>query len=83
MLVGRFWITVPALAIAGSLAKKKYAPPGAGTLATHTPLFVVMLIASVIIVGAADVLPRRWRWGFGRGAPDDDRVGFRVKDETP
>ncbi|MBX7072938.1 MAG: potassium-transporting ATPase subunit KdpA [Pirellulales bacterium] len=57
MLVSRYWLAVPVLAIAGSLAQKKYTPPGAGTLPTHTPLFVVMLIGVVIVVGALTFIP--------------------------
>jgi len=44
-------------AIAGSLAAKKRTPPGAGTLPTHTPLFVALLVAVVIIVGALTFIP--------------------------
>ena len=57
MFFARFWLAVPALAIAGSLAAKKHVPPGAGTLATHTPLFVVLLIATVLVVGALTFFP--------------------------
>jgi K+-transporting ATPase ATPase A chain len=57
MLFGRFWLAVPTLALAGSLARKKRIPAGAGTLPTHTPLFVVFLICVVIIVGALTFLP--------------------------
>ena len=57
MLLARFWIIVPVLAIAGSLAAKKRIPPGAGTLPTHTPLFVFLLIGTVIVVGALTFLP--------------------------
>jgi potassium-transporting ATPase potassium-binding subunit len=57
ILFGRFWTMVPVLAIAGSLAEKKYVPPGAGTLPTHTPLFVLFLSSVVIIVGALTFLP--------------------------
>jgi K+-transporting ATPase ATPase A chain len=57
MLIGRYWLAIPALAIAGSLAAKKKVPAGAGTLPTHTPLFVVWLIAVVILVGALNFLP--------------------------
>jgi potassium-transporting ATPase potassium-binding subunit len=57
MLVGRFWVMLPVLAIAGSLATKKKIPVGSGTLPTHTPLFVVMLIAVVIVVGALSFFP--------------------------
>jgi K+-transporting ATPase ATPase A chain len=57
MLIGRYWLAIPALAIAGSLAAKKKVPAGAGTLPTHTPLFVVWLIAVVLLVGALNFLP--------------------------
>jgi K+-transporting ATPase ATPase A chain len=57
MLIGRYWLAVPTLAIAGSLARKKIAPAGAGTLATHTPLFVLMLIAVVTLIGALSFFP--------------------------
>ncbi|MFO0917702.1 MAG: potassium-transporting ATPase subunit KdpA [Planctomycetaceae bacterium] len=57
MLVGRFWIMLPVLAIAGSLAGKKTVPVGAGTLPTHTPLFVALLAAVVLIVGALSFFP--------------------------
>lgn len=57
MLVGRFLVILPVLAIAGSLAAKKSVPVGSGTLPTHTPLFVVLLIAVVIIVGALSFFP--------------------------
>lgn len=57
MLFSRFWLAVPVLAIAGSLASKKVIPVGPGTLPTHTPLFVVLLIGTVIIVGALAFFP--------------------------
>ena len=57
MLFGRYWLAVPVLAIAGSLARKKIVPAGAGTLPTHTPLFVVLLIGVVILVGALTYVP--------------------------
>jgi K+-transporting ATPase ATPase A chain len=57
MLIGRYWLAIPALAIAGSLAAKSKVPAGAGTLPTHTPLFVVWLIAVVLVVGALCFLP--------------------------
>jgi K+-transporting ATPase ATPase A chain len=57
MLFARYWIIVPILALAGSLAKKKVVPVGAGTLPTHTPLFVALLISIVIIVGALAFIP--------------------------
>ena len=57
MLFGRYFLAVPALAIAGSLAAKKKVPPSAGTLPTHTPLFAAWLLAVVVIVGALSFLP--------------------------
>ena len=57
MLFARYWLAIPTLAIAGSLAKKKFVPASPGTLPTHTPLFVVMLIGVVIIVGALTFIP--------------------------
>jgi K+-transporting ATPase ATPase A chain len=57
MLLARYWLAVPALAIAGSLARKKWTPPGSGTLPTHTPLFVVLLVGTVLLVGALSFLP--------------------------
>ena len=57
MLACRFGIIVPVLAIAGSLAQKKHVPAGAGTLPTHTPLFVAMLIGVVVIVGVLTFVP--------------------------
>ena len=57
MLVGRYWLAIPALAIAGSLARKKATPVSAGTLPTHTPLFIVFLAGAVILVGALTFIP--------------------------
>ncbi|HEY5312452.1 MAG TPA: potassium-transporting ATPase subunit KdpA [Pirellulales bacterium] len=57
MLVARYWLLVPTLAIAGSLAAKKTTPAGAGTLPTHTPLFVLLLAGVVILVGALTFIP--------------------------
>lgn len=57
MLIGRFWVMLPVLAIAGSLAAKKSIPVGAGTLPTHTPLFVMLLVSVVIVVGALSFFP--------------------------
>jgi K+-transporting ATPase ATPase A chain len=57
MLVGRFLFIIPALAIAGSLAKKKLIPTTSGTLPTTGGLFVVLLIGTVIIVGALTYFP--------------------------
>jgi potassium-transporting ATPase potassium-binding subunit len=57
MLVGRYWVIVPVLALAGALARKKIVPASVGTLPTHTPLFVGLLVGTVILVGALTHLP--------------------------
>jgi K+-transporting ATPase ATPase A chain len=57
MLIGRYWILVPALAIGGSLARKKAIPISAGTLPTHGPLFVGLLVSVILIVGALSFIP--------------------------
>lgn len=57
MLVGRYWLAIPTLALAGSLGRKHSVPVGPGTLPTHTPLFVVLLIATVLLVGALTFFP--------------------------
>jgi K+-transporting ATPase ATPase A chain len=57
MLFARYWLAVPVLAIAGSLAAKKIVPAGSGTLPTHTPLFVALLIGTVLMVGALTFIP--------------------------
>ncbi len=57
MLFARYWLAVPALAIAGSLAQKKSVPVSSGTLPTHTPLFGGWLIGVIAIVGALSFFP--------------------------
>jgi K+-transporting ATPase ATPase A chain len=57
MLIARYWLAIPTLALAGALVQKKKVPASAGTLPTHTPLFVGWLIAVVILVGALNFLP--------------------------
>jgi K+-transporting ATPase ATPase A chain len=57
MFAGRFFVKVPVLALAGALAQKKIVPAGAGTLPTHTPLFVAMLVGTIVIVGALTFIP--------------------------
>jgi K+-transporting ATPase ATPase A chain len=57
MLISRYWLAIPTLALAGSLVKKKLVPASEGTLPTHTPLFIFWLIAVVLIVGALNFLP--------------------------
>jgi len=56
-LLGRYWLAIPVLAIAGALARKKIVPAGVGTLPTHTPLFVALLVGVVILVGALTYVP--------------------------
>jgi potassium-transporting ATPase potassium-binding subunit len=57
MLMGRFFMILPMLAIAGNLAKKKYVPPSLGTFPVTTPLFSVLLVGVIVIVGALTFFP--------------------------
>jgi len=57
MWFARYWLMIPVLAVAGSLAAKKSIPTGGGTLPTHTPLFVGWLIGTVLLVGALTFVP--------------------------
>lgn len=57
MLVGRFAVLIPTMAIAGSMLVKKASPPSFGTLATDNPIFVALLIGVIVIVGALTFLP--------------------------
>ena len=57
MFFARYWLIVPALAIAGSLVQKKKVPASSGTLPTHTPLFAAWLIGIIMIVGALSFIP--------------------------
>ena len=57
MWLGRFWPIVAALAIAGSLAKKKRVPVTEGTMPTHGPLFVALLIGSILLIGVLTYVP--------------------------
>jgi K+-transporting ATPase ATPase A chain len=57
MWFSRYWLLVPVLAIAGSLAAKKRVAAGPGTLPTHTPLFIVLLVFTVLLVGALTFVP--------------------------
>ena len=57
MLLGRFGCALPVLALAGSLAAKKRIPAGPGTLPTHTPLFVFLLVSIVVVVGLLAFFP--------------------------
>ncbi|MGO9125210.1 MAG: potassium-transporting ATPase subunit KdpA [Terriglobales bacterium] len=56
-LIGRFLMVIPALAIAGSLARKKAVPPSLGTFPVTTPLFTVLLVGVILIVGALTFFP--------------------------
>jgi K+-transporting ATPase ATPase A chain len=57
MLIGRFLLIIPLLAIAGSLASKKYLPPSSGTFPTDTATFAMLLDGVVVIVGALTFIP--------------------------
>ena len=57
MLFARYWLAIPVLALAGALAAAKTVPASEGTLPTHTPLFVTVLIGTVITVGALTFVP--------------------------
>ena len=57
MFFARYWLLIPTLAIAGSLAKKKIVPVSQGTLPTHTPLFIIFLVMVILIVGALTFFP--------------------------
>jgi K+-transporting ATPase ATPase A chain len=57
MMFARYWLALPILALAGSLVSKKKIPHSAGTLPTHTPLFVAWLIGIILIVGALNFIP--------------------------
>ena len=57
MWLSRYWLMIPVLAIAGSLAAKRATAVTAGTLPTHTPLFIVMLVGVVLMVGALTFVP--------------------------
>ena len=57
MLIGRYWVIIPVLAMAGAFAKKKQTPATLGTLPTHTPLFAFLLIVTILTIGALTFLP--------------------------
>jgi K+-transporting ATPase ATPase A chain len=57
MLFARYWLAIPVLALAGALAAAKHVPASNGTLPTHTPLFIAVLIGTVITVGALTFVP--------------------------
>ncbi|MCF4167724.1 potassium-transporting ATPase subunit KdpA [Zavarzinia compransoris] len=57
MLIGRFLMIVPMLGVAGALVAKKRLPPSAGSLPTHTPLFVGLLVGVILVVGGLEFMP--------------------------
>jgi K+-transporting ATPase ATPase A chain len=57
MLIGRFLVIIPTLAIAGSVAAKKIVPPSAGTFPTHGGLFIALLIAVVVVIAGLTFFP--------------------------
>ncbi len=57
MMIGRFLMIVPMLAVAGSLAAKRLAPPSSGTFPTHGPLFVSLLVGVILIIGGLTFFP--------------------------
>jgi K+-transporting ATPase ATPase A chain len=57
MWIGRFWPVVAALAIAGSLAAKKRIPVTEGTMPTHGPLFIALLIGTILLIGVLNYVP--------------------------
>lgn len=57
MLISRYWIAIPVLAVAGSLARKKKIPASLGTLQTYTPLFIILLVSVIIILGSLSFIP--------------------------
>ena len=57
MWISRYWLIVPVLAIAGSLARKKLVPASPGTLPTHTPLFIAFLVGTILVLGALTFVP--------------------------
>ncbi len=57
IFIGRYWIIIPVLAIAGAMAKKKIIAISAGTLPTHNLLFIALLVATILVIGALTFLP--------------------------
>ena len=73
MLFGRYFVIIPAMAIAGSLVAKKTVPASAGTFPTHGGLFVGLLVGVILIIGGLTVLPCTFAWTDRRAARDDAR----------
>ena len=82
MLVGRFLMMVPALAIAGVLAGKKSVPPGPGTLPTNGPLFAALLVGVIVIVGALTFFPALSLEPDRRALPGAVRKGVLSHEST-
>ncbi|MCL4798807.1 MAG: potassium-transporting ATPase subunit KdpA [Burkholderiales bacterium] len=78
MWFSRYWLLVPVLAIAGSLAAKKRVPAGPGTLPTHTPLFIVLLIFTVLLIGALTFVP-----ALALGPVVEDLMLYGARQEHP
>ena len=57
MLIGRFLMIIPVIALAGNLAQKKSIPPSPGTFPVNTPLFTALLVSVVLILGALTFFP--------------------------
>lgn len=57
MLIGRYWVIIPVLAIANSMVRKRFTPQSAGTLPTHTPIFLGLLVGTVLLIGALTFIP--------------------------
>jgi K+-transporting ATPase ATPase A chain len=57
MLLGRYWVYLPLLALAGALVEKKKIPAGSGTLTTHTPIFIGLTVGVILLVGALNFFP--------------------------
>ena len=77
MWVSRYWLMIPVLALAGSLAAKRATAVTAGTLPTHTPLFITLLVGVVLMVGALTFVPAL-ALGPDRRAPADDWQRLKV-----
>ncbi len=57
MFLGRFWMIIPIMALAGSLAQKKIAPASTGTFAVSGGTFIILLLGTILLVGALNFLP--------------------------
>jgi K+-transporting ATPase ATPase A chain len=78
MLLARYGVMLPILAMAGALSAKKSVPAGSGTLPTHTPLFALLLIITVLMVGALTFIP-----ALALGPIAEHLQMLAVKQETP